>query len=130
MDNENHKLPEGWTETKISENLYVTHIPQKQIDEWKVQRWKKDKVTEILKKEGFIIKQDGRSGTIYYVEKERLCEIEFEISGVSQFDILIYFDSLNKWSLPNNTEMLISEKNDIRKGLIIWLEKEKIRAEL
>ena len=130
MDNENHKLPEGWTETKISENLYVTHIPQKQIDEWKVQRWKKDKVTEIRKKEGFIIKPDGRSGTIYYVEKERLCEIEFEISGVSQFDILIYFDSLNKWSLPNNTEMLISEKNDIRKGLIIWLEKEKIRAEL
>ncbi|MBG6187090.1 hypothetical protein [Flavobacterium sp. CAN_S2] len=130
MDNENHKLPEGWTETKISENLYVTHIPQKQIDEWKVQPWKKDKVTEILKKDGFIIKPDGRSGTIYYVEKERLCEIEFEISGVSQFDILIYFDSLNKWSLPNNTEMHISEKNDIRKELIIWLEKEKIRAEL
>ncbi|CCG52280.1 Hypothetical protein KQS_05125 [Flavobacterium indicum GPTSA100-9 = DSM 17447] len=50
MDNENHKLPEGWTETKISENLYVTHIPQKHIDEWKVQRWKKNKVTEILKK--------------------------------------------------------------------------------
>ncbi|WP_157868379.1 hypothetical protein [Flavobacterium indicum] len=49
---------------------------------------------------------------------------------MSQFDILIYFDSLNKWSLPNNTEMLISEKNDIRKELIIWLEKEKIRAEL
>ncbi len=130
MDNENHKLPEGWTETKISENLYVTHIPQKQIDEWKVQRWKKDKVTEILKKDGFIIKPDGRSGTIYYVEKERLCEIEFEISGVSQFDILIYFDSLNKWSRPNNTVMLIPEKNDIRKELIIWLEKEKIRAEL
>lgn len=130
MDKENNKLPEGWSETKISENQYLTHIPQEQLDEWKIQRWKKDNVTKILKKDGFIIKPDGRSGTIYYVEKERLCEIYFEISGIREFDILIYFDSLKEWSLPNNAEMSISEKKDIREELIVWLKKEKIKAEL
>ncbi|MFC4817411.1 hypothetical protein [Flavobacterium sp. GCM10023249] len=130
MDKENNKLPEGWSETKISENQYLTYIPQEQLDDWKIKLWKKDNVTKILKKDGFIIKPDGRSGTIYHVKKERLCEIYFEISGTREFDILIYFDSLKEWSSPNKTEMSISEKKDIREELIVWLKKEKIKFEL
>jgi hypothetical protein len=31
-------LPDGWTETKISENLYVVNVPREEKDKWKTER--------------------------------------------------------------------------------------------
>ena len=123
-------LPKGWTETKISDDFYETNIPQEQINKWQKVRWKKDKLTKLLINDGFYLKTDGRSGIIYFVENNQLCEIYIEISGVKEFDFTIYFDQLNEWILPSKKVMLESQKESIREKLIIWLEKEKIKADL
>ena len=123
-------LPKGWTETKISDDFYETNIPQEQINKWQKVRWKKDKLTKLLINDGFYLKTDGRSGIIYFVENNQLCEIYIEISGVKEFDFTIYFDQLNEWILPSKKVMLESQKESIREKLIIWLEKEKIKVDL
>ena len=123
-------FPKGWTETKISDDFYETNIPQEQINKWQKVRWKKDKLTKLLINDGFYLKTDGRSGIIYFVENNQLCEIYIEISGVKEFDFTIYFDQLNEWILPSKKVMLESQKESIREKLIIWLEKEKIKADL
>ena len=114
MENENNKFPKNWTETKTSENLFLTHIPHEEKNQWRLDRWKKDDVDKILKKEGFTIKSSGRTGTIYYVEKDKLLEIDYEISGISEFDILINFETLQNWLLPNIAKISTSEKNEIK----------------
>jgi hypothetical protein len=123
-------LPEGWTETKISEDSYIVNVPQEEKDKWKLERWKKDKIESLVKKEGFHLKEQGRSGTIYFVEKGKFCEIDLEISGVSQYDILIFFDGLSEWVFPSKKEMTDTEKEEIKEKLVIWLKIKKIKAEL
>ena len=64
------------------------------------------------------------------MEENKLCQIYFEISGVKEFDILIFFEQLNQWELPNRKVMLENEKEVIKEKLSIWLGKEKIKADL
>ena len=123
-------LPKSWTESKISESSYLTNIPNEEIDKWQIDHWKKDKVNKLIQKDGFYLKPDGRSGTIYFVEENKLSQIYFEISGVKEFDILIFFEQLNQWELPNRKVMLENEKEVIKEKLSIWLGKEKIKADL
>ena len=78
------KMLDGLTETKISEDTFYASIPQEVLDKWQIQRWKKDKIERLVKKDGFHLKEDGRCGTIYFIENEKFCEIDFEISGVSR----------------------------------------------
>ena len=80
--------------------------------------------------DGFHIKQDFRAGTIYFVENFKVCEIYFELSGVSKFDILVFFDNLEEWSLPFKIKMTKLEIQEIREKLIIWLNEEKIKFDL
>jgi hypothetical protein len=124
----NHKLPDGWSETKISEDTYVTHIPQEQQDKWENERRKKDNIDKLSDKDGFHDKPNGRAGTIYYVENGKVCELHYEISGVKEFDILINFDQLTEWIFP--TKESISDKEAIKEKLVVWLNIKKIRAEL
>ena len=126
--NYGNNLPDGWTETKISADTYVTHITQQQKDKWTIERHKRDNVKKLLNKNGFHIKQSGRAGTIYYVSNRVVSEIEFEISGVKKCDILIYFDRLEEWILPVKKLMTTEEKAIIREKLKSYLEKENINA--
>jgi hypothetical protein len=123
-------LPKSWTENKISENSYLTNIPQLEIDKWQIDRWKKDKVNKLIQKDGFYLKEDGRCGTIYFVDKNQLCQIYYEISGVKEFDILIFFEQLQEWQLPNKKAILNNEKEIIREKLLIWLKNKKIKTDL
>lgn len=124
------KLPEGWTETKISENVYLTQIPQEQKDKWNTDRRTKDKVDQLVNKDGFHIKNHGRAGTIYYVENGNYCEIHFEISGVHKFDILIFFDSLKEWVIPDKQLMTETDKEGIKNKLKAWLISKNIKADV
>jgi hypothetical protein len=124
------KLPNGLRETKTSEDTYVTDISQEQLDNWKIEKWKKDKVDDLLNDDGFHLKQDFRGGTIYFVDNGKVCEIYFELSGVTQFDILVFFENLVEWSFPLKTKMTEIEANEIREKLMIWLDKEKIKSDL
>ena len=124
-----NELPEGWTETKISEDTYITHIPQEQKDKWLIDKWAKDNLTEILLKDGFHLKQDGRAGTIYYVAGGRFCEIYYELSAVPQFHILIFFENLTECSQPKQ-RITEEEKIKLRQELSKWLLQEGIKNDL
>lgn len=124
------QLPQYWTETKISEDTYQVNIPKNKIDQWNSERHERDKVEILIKTNGFYNKPSGRSGTIYYVNKGKLCEIYVEISGISNYDILINFDNLKEWVLPFKKLITSAEKIVIKKRLKFWLAKENIKASL
>lgn len=123
-------ISNGFTTTKISDTVYETHISEEQKQIWDNERWEKDNVIKLLTKEGFHIKSHGRSGSIYYIEQGKMCEVYFEISGVPQYDILPAFSQLKTWKLPNKIPLTKDEKNRIEKELIIWLKDQNIKADI
>lgn len=123
-------IPGGITKTKISDNLYKTHISEDQKRIWDNERWKRDDVSRLLAKDGFHIMNHGRSGSIYYIEEGKMCEVYFEISGVPNYDITISFDQLQNWSLPQVSSLDPDKKKLIKTELISWLKKESIRNDL
>jgi hypothetical protein len=130
MNLKKYFLPKGWTEKKNSEDSYRLNIPSEQIDSWKAKKWKKDNVEKLMKIDGFHMKADGRSGTIYFVEDNKLCEIYFESSAVKEFDILIFFDELSHWELPIRKEMTEDKKKLNLEKLKIWLKEKKLKSDL
>ena len=102
---------------------------QNKIDDWQKKRWKKDNVAKILQNDGFVFKPDGRSGMIYFTESVKLCEIYVEISGVRDYDMLVYFDHLD-WTLPEKKRLTKEEEKVLKGKLEIWLNENKIRTDL
>ena len=130
MNLKKYLLPKGWTEKKISEDSYLLNIPKEQIEAWKIKRWKKDNVEKIITQNGFHLKPEGRNGTIYFVKESQVCEIYFESSAVKEFDILIFFERLTEWELPEKKTLLEIEKKEILEKLMIWLKEKKIKSDL
>ena len=88
-------------------------------------------IFSIFKKpKGFHIKYYGRADTIYYIENEKVLEIYFEMSGVAQYDMLVYFDSLKGWTFPKDEPFAFQEQSKIREKLIEWLKSKRIRSDL
>lgn len=125
-----HSNPKGWTEEKISDTKLNIYIAEKTQNEWAAERREKDKLNSFITVNGFHIKSHGRGGTIYYIEDWKVLEIDFEISGVKQYDILIFYDSVYYWVLPNKTKISERQKAEIKERLAEWLKIEKTRAEL
>jgi hypothetical protein len=123
-------LPKSWTASKTSENSNLTNISNGEIDKWQIDHWRKDKVNKLIQKDGFYLKPDGRNGTIYFVEKNKLCQIYYETSAVKEFDILIFFEQLKEWELPNKKVMLENEIEIIKEKLLVWLKSKKIKSDL
>ena len=115
---------------KTSQDLYFMDIPINEIDNWKFELWKKDRVNELIHKDGFYLKPDFRAGSIYYVNNNKLCQIYIEQSGVKELDILIFFDQLSQWELPIQEKMTEDEKKLILEKLKIWLKEEKLKSDL
>jgi hypothetical protein len=67
MNFKKYLFPKNYTETKIYENNYLVNIPEVELETWQITQWKKDNVNKIIDKDGFHLKPDGRSGTIYFV---------------------------------------------------------------
>ncbi|NNT73254.1 hypothetical protein HKT18_13600 [Flavobacterium sp. IMCC34852] len=130
MNLKKYFLPKGWTEKKISEDTYLLTIPQEELEAWKIKRWKKDNVEKLIRENGFHMKSEGRSGTIYFVQENQVCEIYFEVSGVKEFDILISFEGLTEWELPERKTIGKTEKEEILEKLKIWLKEKKIKSDL
>jgi hypothetical protein len=123
-------LQKSWIENNTSENEYWSELSKMENNKWQIDHWKKDKINMLIKKDGFHLKEDGRAGTIYYVEENKLCQIFFEISGVKQFDILIFFEQLKQWELPVKKNLSDNEIEEIKEKLLIWLQKKNIKSDL
>ena len=73
------KTPFGWTTIKFDDTHFQHHISEKLKEEWATDRREKDKVQELLTKEGVHLKSHGRSGFLYITDNGRIAEVEFEL---------------------------------------------------
>jgi hypothetical protein len=124
------KTPKGWTTTKIDDTTYSHTISPELKQKWINERRERDNLQSFINIDGFHEKNNGRAGTIYYVESGRILEINYEISGVPQYDLLIYFDAVDEWALPVKKSISFAEKETIKERLKAWFDERKIRAEL
>lgn len=124
------KIPKGWTTIKIDDTHFQHHIAEIVKDKWANERYEKDKVYDLMKTNGFHIKYHGRSGIIYYIENGKALEIDFEMSAVSSYDILLFFDYLKGWTIPKGEPFAFKEKSGIRERLLEWLIIKHIKSDL
>lgn len=76
------------------------------------------------------IVSEGRSGQAYYQHGDHTLGMYWEISGVPQYDLLIFFESVTQWSVPLGKPITPQEKAVLKEELIKCLKRRKIRAEL
>jgi hypothetical protein len=90
----------------------------------------KDKLEQILEQNDFHLKSQGRAGTIYYIDDGSVLEIGFEMSGVPQYDLLLFFDTIETWNIPKGKPLNANQKKQIRDQLLQWLKTKGITADL
>lgn len=125
-----NKMPKGWTTIKVDDKRFQHHIAEIVKDEWASERHRKDKLNELLKVNGFHIKHHGRSGMIYYIDDGKVLEISFEMSGVRQYDLLLYFDTIKGWTIPKNEPFAFNQQSEIRERLLEWLKSKRLKSDL
>ena len=133
MKNENdvgYKTPEGWTTVMIDDNHFEHHIAELVKDKWINERRQKDNFDKLIMTDGFHIKYHGRAGMIYYVDNGKVLEIDFEMSGVPQYDLLPYFDNLKSWTIPKNEPFASKEQSAIKDKFLEWLKSKRIKTDL
>jgi hypothetical protein len=124
------KTPNGWTTIKLDDTHYEHKIAEAVEDKWTNERYQKDNLDKLLKRDGFHLKSQGRAGTIYYIDNGRVLEICFEMSGVPQYDLLLFFDNIENWSIPKGEPLDVSQKTQIREQLLEWLKTKRIKTDL
>ena len=116
------KTPFGWTTIKFDNTHFQHHISEKLKEEWATERRGKDKVQELITKEGVHLKSHGRSGFLYITENGKIAEVEFEL-GMN--GLILYFNSLTNWSLPTKQTLTADEKQKIKIDINNWATKTK-----
>lgn len=124
------RTPNGWTTIKIDDTHYQHQIAEIVKDKWVSERRQKDNFDKLIKTDGFHIKYHGRAGLIYYIDNGKVLEIDFEMSAVPQFDVLLYFDTLKGWTIPKNEPFAFKEQSAIRERLLDWLKIKRIKSDL
>jgi hypothetical protein len=52
------------------------------------------------------------------------------MSGVPQYDLLIYFDTLKGWTIPMGESFAPNEQSTIKEKLLEWLKNKRIKSDL
>ena len=81
-------------------------------------------------KEGFTFKSSGRCGYIYFKEAGRLIEFNWEMSGVPQYDVLLWPEEVKEWIYPERVAVPEEKQRTILLALKTWLGKEGIESDL
>ncbi|MBI9055534.1 MAG: hypothetical protein JEY96_17050 [Bacteroidales bacterium] len=115
-------IPFGWTTIKYDNDHFQHYISEKLKEELASERRVKDKVKELIKKDGVHLKSHGRSGFLYIAENGKIAEIEFEL-GVN--GLILYFNNMTNWSLPIKQSITKEEKQGIKSKIINWAAETK-----
>ncbi|MFD2326922.1 hypothetical protein [Mucilaginibacter galii] len=112
-------IPFGWTTEKVDEKHFKHHIVEKVKRQWTIDRHKKDNVESLLTKvDGIYLKMNGRTGTLYIIDKCRLTEVDVEIGVTSS--LILFFEKTNYWMLPFRKILTVQEKQNIRTAISLW----------
>ena len=106
------------------------HPTLEEMQQFEIERRKKDKVDELLLKDGFYDRRHGRDGYIYYVEDGHLCEMYCEMSGVETYDILLAPVDLRKWIRPEGIPIQRDRQLEILRKLRSWLKEQKTKSNI
>jgi hypothetical protein len=79
--------------------------------------------------EGFSFHPSGRSGSICYRRKNKILELYWEMSGVPQYDILLWIGDIQTWTQPENERIEETELDEIMTELEAWFRKVNIRSD-
>ncbi len=120
------KTPFGWTTIKFDDTHFQHHISGKLKEDWATERRRKDKVQELLTKEGVHLKSHGRRGILYITNNGKIAEVEFEL-GMN--GLILYFNNLTSWSLPTKQTLTADEKQKIKFDINNWATKTKTAIE-
>lgn len=126
----NWEITKGSTVNKIDDTHYEHYYSQKIKDGSNEKRRTKDNLISFINEEGFHITGPNRSGTIYYILEGRVCEIFWELSNGLPFDISLFFDSLDSWTLPTKQLLTSVEKGEIKTKLLNWLKEKNIHTSI
>jgi hypothetical protein len=85
-------------------------------------------LTPVLKKNGFHMVRDGREGTLYYVNKGRFKEFYVELCGDPQYSIIIAFNRVTGYVLPERVRLTDEEKKQLKVDLQACLHRQGILA--
>ena len=107
-----------------------THPTIEEMQQFTIERHKKDNVDHLLSKDGFHNRIHGRDGYIYYVEDGCLCEMYCESSGVTRYDILLAPLDLRKWQRPEGMPIQQDKQLEILNKLRSWLKVQKLRSNI
>ena len=118
----NMKTPFGWTTIKNDDNHFQHYIAEKLNEESTEKRRQKDNVLKLINKDGVHLKSHGRTGYLYIVDKGKICEVGFEL-GIN--GLILYFESLNDWTLPTKKRISDKEKEEIRNYITDWAKRTK-----
>jgi hypothetical protein len=110
-------------------DFHVVHFSEVDKNRWRNERWERDGVLNLLNKDGFKLIPDGRSGYIYYIEQGILIEVYVEMSGVKEYDMLVYFDEKLE-RFPNGSFLNKEEREIFKMKLLAWLNEKRIRSDL
>ncbi len=72
----------------------------------------------------------GRYGYLYYKNEMGFVELYIELSGVSQYQFLVWFQDITKWTFPPNKSISTQEKEYIKGSIIYFLEREGISSNI
>jgi hypothetical protein len=120
-------LPRGWATVKTSASSQTVYIAQSIKDEWAAERRRKHEVSKLLTQDGFHLVRHGLAGTIYHVNQGQLIEIDIEMSGSREYDMVVYFESVTHYALPEVAELTQEEKHQLKAELIHWLNTQGIK---
>lgn len=72
----------------------------------------------------------GRSGDILYQEGDRALELDWEMSGTNELNILLAPVDLRKWHAPLPTTIPLDKQKEILSRLRHWLHAEGLRSDI
>ncbi len=78
----------------------------------------------------FTMKSSGRCGAVIYQSGEDKIEIEWEISGVPENDILLAPMDLREWNEPKGTEIPRDKQIEILHKLRSWTKEQKLKTDI
>lgn len=111
------KIPFGSTVLKIDDTHFEHYYSQKLKDQWAAERRIKDGVGSFKDIDGVHLKSHGRNGFVYFVEKGRIAEIEYELGTKG---LIIWLKATDSWYFPNKQILTSNEKQNIKNSITDW----------
>lgn len=72
----------------------------------------------------------GRCGSIIYQTADNKIEIDYEMSGVSEYDILLAPMDLREWDEPKGVSIPFETQIEILQKLRKWTKEQKIKTDI